>query len=265
MQSADTIPYIHAAEAHQLLTAELQNFIGLMETLQPRDWSQPTMCTEWDVRDILAHQAGGYAAGARYLELLRQFRRLPRDGQLLEDAINALQVRDRAGRTPEELLAELRAAGPRAAHNWAYRFWLLKQVSIPHAVAGRLSLKHLMWVIHSRDTWMHRLDVCRATGREFVQSAEHDGRIVALVMRDVAAAWGRIPGAPPLAVALTGPAGGQWQLGAGKPDASLSLDVLEFNIFASGRAAYESARRQMKLSGDVAALENALEKLVVLY
>ncbi len=265
MQNADTIPYTAAAEAHQLLTAELQNFIGLMETLQPADWSQPTMCTEWDVRDILAHQAGGYAAGAGYLELLRQFRRLPSDGQLPEDATNALQLQDRAGRTPEELLAELRATGPRAAHNWAYRFWLLKQVSIPHPVVGRLSLKHLMWVIHSRDTWMHRLDVCRATGREFAQNAQHDGRIVALVMRDVAAAWGRIPGAPPLAVELTGPAGGQWQLGAGEPQARLAMDVLEFNIFASGRATFESARRQVQISGQVAALERALEKLIVLY
>ena len=33
---------------------------------------------------------------------------------------------------------------------------------------------------------MHRADISRATGRAFLQTAEHDGRVIALVVRDLA-------------------------------------------------------------------------------
>ena len=61
-----------------------------------------------------------------------------------------------------------------------------------------------MWVIHSRDTWMHRLDICRATGRSFEQTAEHDGRIAELVMLDVAKALTRKLEGKSIAFDLTG-------------------------------------------------------------
>jgi len=46
-----------------------------------------------------------------------------------------------------------------------------KAWSKPYPISGLLSGRHLMWVIHSRDTWMYRLDICRATGRKFEQSS----------------------------------------------------------------------------------------------
>ena len=43
-------------------------------------------------------------------------------------------------------------------------------------------------MILTRDTWMHRVDISRATGRDLVLTAEHDGRIVAdVVDEDVVA------------------------------------------------------------------------------
>lgn len=168
--SAESIPYTNAAEAHQLMTTALERFLRLIGSLAPEDWRRPTPCTAWDVHDMVAHQAGGYASGASYGEMLRQYMRIPKAGQLPEDAINALQVGERADRSPAELIKELEQAGPRAIHNWAYGFRAVKWIRLPHPVGGMMSLRDLMWVTHSRDTWMHRLDICRATDRPFEQT-----------------------------------------------------------------------------------------------
>lgn len=265
IQEASAIPYTNADEAYQLLQTELERFLRLVEQLGPQDWEKPTACTEWNVRDMLAHQAGGYASGTGYVEQFRQAMHLPKAGQLPEDAINEFQLKERVGKSPQELTAELRQAGPVAAQKWAYQFRLAKLFSIPHGVVGSLPLRHLMWVIHSRDTWMHRLDICRATGRKFEQTAGHDGRIAALVMRDVAAALARTYRGPALVFDLTGAAGGTWQVGSGEPAATIRMDVLEFNIFASGRYTYGQARPLMTITGDVQQAEKALEDLLVLY
>lgn len=262
---ATAVPYVTADEAHQLLITELQRFLRLVEQLEADDWQQPTACTEWNVRDMLAHQAGGYASGTGYLELFRQARNLPKPGQLPEDALNEFQLRERADKSPQELIAELRTVGPIAAQKWAYQFRLAKLFTMPHGVAGKLALRHLMWVIHSRDTWMHRLDICRATGHTFDQTAAHDGRIAELVMLDVAEVLARKYFGPALLFDLAGAAGGSWKVGGGEVAATIGMDVLEFNIFASGRYSYEQARPLMTITGDVVSAEQALKSVLVLY
>ena len=89
-------------------------------------------------------------------------------------------------KSPVQLIAELISTGDQAIANWAHSFRLVKPFGMPHPSGVWLSLRHLMLVIHSRDTWIHRLDICRATDRLFVQTQEHDGRVNALVVRDLA-------------------------------------------------------------------------------
>ncbi len=259
------IPYITAGEAHKLMDTELKRFLSLVDQLGPGDWEKPTACTEWNVRDMLAHQAGGYASGTGYKENIRQYMRKPKPGQLPEDAVNDFQLQERADKTPAELIAELRRVGPLAIDKWAYQFRLAKLITIPHPVSGKFSLRHLMWVIHSRDTWMHRLDICRATGREFEQTPEHDGRIAALVMRDVADTLARKNQGSAILFDLAGVAGGTWKVGHGRTVATVRMDVLDFNIFASGRYTYEQARSLMTIDGDVSMAEQALKHILVLY
>jgi hypothetical protein len=55
----------------------------------------------------------------------------------------------------------------------------------------------------ARDTWMHRLDISRATGRLMELTAGHDGRLVAGVVTD----WARRH-SQPFTRTLTGTAGG---------------------------------------------------------
>lgn len=259
------IPYVNAAEAETLLLTELERFTALVASLGPDDWDRPTACTAWSVRDVLAHQAGGYTSGTGYAEMLRQYSALPRRGQLPEDAINERQLRDRAGQSPAQLIAELRQAGPLAARNWAYGFGPLKPIAVPHPIGGLLSVRHLMWVIHSRDTWMHRLDLCRATRRDFQQTPEHDGRIVALVLRDIGRRLHRRLAGRAVQFNLSGEAGGAWIVGQGSAAAAIHMDALDFNILASGRFTYAEGRARADLSGDLALAEVALRQAQALY
>lgn len=260
-----SIPSPTADEAFGLLQTEWARFMALLDGLAPDDWGKPTACTAWNVRDMVAHQSGGYASGTGYGEMIRQYTARPQRGQLIEDAINERQLQARAGKTPAELIDELRRVGPIAIRKWAYRFRLIKPVAVPHPVAGRLSVRHLMWVVHSRDTWMHRLDICLATGREFVQTAAHDGRIAALVMRDVGALLQPKLAGRAVLFDLTGVAGGKWQVGPGEAAASVQMDVLDFNIYASGRFTPAQAFDRATLSGDAALAQAALEQTLILY
>ncbi len=94
---------------------------------------------------------------------------------------------------------------------------------------GVWTLGYLVDVIHTRDPWLHRVDICRATGREPALTAEHDGRIVANVVAD----WAPRHGAP-FTLELTGPAGGTFVVGPGGEQ--LRLDAVEFCRILSGRA-----------------------------
>lgn len=262
---AEAIPYTNADEAHRLMTDAFERLLRLLESLHADDWSKPTACTAWDVHDMVAHQAGGYLSGFSYREMLRQYTKLPKAGQLPEDAINALQVGERKDMSPAELVAELKRVGPQAIHNWAYGFNAIKWIHAPHPVGGFMSLRYLMWVTHSRDTWMHRLDICRATNRPFEQTREHDGRIVELVVRDVAGKLPKRLNGRAITLTLTGVAGGVWQVGEGEPAAGLEMDALDFNIFVSGRFSHVEGMKRAQISGDKSLVEMAFKNLLILY
>ena len=147
-QDVTGIRYVTADEAYTLMCTELNRFLVLVNKLDSEDWGKPTACSEWNVRDILAHQAGSYASGTSYKEMFRQVSNKPAPGQLIEDAINAFQLKERAGNSPAELIAELQEVGPIGAKKWAYNFRFAKLFSLPHPVAGKLPIRHLIWVIH---------------------------------------------------------------------------------------------------------------------
>jgi hypothetical protein len=94
---------------------------------------------------------------------------------------------------------------------------------------GDWTVGYLFDVIHTRDPWIHRIDISGAIGREVALSSDHDGRIVAGVVGDWAARH-----VQPFTLTLTGPAGGSFASGAG--GAELELDAVEFCRILSGRA-----------------------------
>ena len=99
-------------------------------------------------------------------------------------------------------------------------------------------------------------------------NAAHDGRVVALVVRDLALAFARQSAAPSVAYVLGGPAGGAWRLGAAaSPAATIWMDALDFNLLVSGRLTPGAARRLPATAtrGEPAAIAWALEHTSVVY
>lgn len=232
--TTDTTTRVPMTYADWLVAAgeEYRRLDTLLRSLSDEEWARPTDCTEWDVRAMVAHLVGAAEADASPREMLRQARvsrRLDRPG-LPIDKINELQVRERADRTGPELTDDLADAGPRGIRGRRRIPAPLRAVPLPFGPPlGVKPLGYLMGRIYTRDAWMHRVDICRATGREVELTPEHDGRIVDDVVRE----WGARHGAP-YRLELTGPAGGTWQCGTGGE--VLRLDAVEMLRVVSGRA-----------------------------
>ncbi|MCA9971653.1 MAG: maleylpyruvate isomerase family mycothiol-dependent enzyme [Anaerolineales bacterium] len=266
---AARIPALGHAEAGGLAREELRRFLALVETLHADAWQQPTDCTEWTVRDILAHQAGSYAGFTSWAEFRRQLSARPAPGQMQVDALNARQLADRAASSPAELIAELREVGPKAIRTRQRLPWLLRKLRLPMGPPlGTCAVEYLTDLIYPRDTWAHRLDICRAAQRPFHQTPEHDGRLLALVLRDLARKLdGRLRGQSVI-FHLTGPAGGRYRIGhTAEPSAVIKMDALEFSRLASKRLTAREALAQglATVSGDAAFAAEVLAETAVPY
>ena len=229
-----------STDARPVATHTYEALLALLEQLAPADWAAPTECVPWTVADMVGHLIGAARASASFREMARQqlWGRRHRDefdGNDL-DAVNALQVRDHADLIPAARIETLRAAA-RPAVRARMRFPLpLRPIRVPLAQGGStaegmpssLSLGHLMEVIYTRDAWLHRVDIARATGADLdLGNADH--RIV----EDVVAEWAQRHGHP-FTLTLSGPAGGVFVQGEGGP--AIDLDAVEFCRVVSGRA-----------------------------
>jgi len=200
--------------------------------LSAEDWQRPTDCTEWDVREMVAHLVGAAEATARMREMVRQSRlgmRLRADGPLV-DGINRVQIRERATVPPHDLRRDLGEAGARGVRARRRMPGFVRASPLPFGPPlGTRPIGYATDRIYTRDAWMHRIDIGRATDRELLLTPEHDGRIVA----DVVAEWASAHGQP-YRLTLTGPAGGTWSAGADGEE--ITLDAVEFSRIVSGRA-----------------------------
>jgi uncharacterized protein (TIGR03083 family) len=232
-----SIPPIGRSEALELATTEHARLVDLLRSLDPEDWSRPTDCPEWDVRAMAGHSVGMLGDFTSYRSLFRRMRaaakRAKRDGVPMVDAMTAMQVADHASLSTDELVDRAAADGPRAAQWRSSANRLFRRMPMKEEIDGRTETWHMAYlvdVILTRDPWMHRVDITRATGRPHVLTPQHDGRIVA----DVVAEWARRHGRP-FVVTLTGPAGGRYVAGDGSRD-EVVLDAVEFCRALSGRA-----------------------------
>ncbi|MGZ4507567.1 MAG: maleylpyruvate isomerase family mycothiol-dependent enzyme [Blastococcus sp.] len=211
---------------------EYRRLGALLAELGDEDWQRPTDCDEWDVRQMVAHLVGAAEATASIRELARQARlgRRTRPGAPGVDGMNAVQVADRAEATPARLRADLADAGGRGVRARTRIPAPLRALPMPFGPPlGTRPLGYLMDRIYTRDAWLHRVDLARATGRPLLLTPDHDGRIVA----DVVAEWAGAHGEP-YRLTLTGPAGGSWSSGADGED--ITVDAVEFCRILSGRA-----------------------------
>ena len=227
--------------AMQLQRIELDRTIALLESLSPGDWAARTDCPDWDVHHMYLHVLGACEAAVSMREQLHQMvgakRHQRAHGGPLEAGLSSTQVADREQLDPGQLVARLRAVAPRTIARRSSLPALLRRavrMQVDGPVVERWSLGYLVDTIYLRDLWLHRVDACRATGRELQLDAGHDGVVIA----DVVAEWARRHGQP-YRLRLSGPAGGDFESHgpAGSGAAELvELDAVEFCRTVGGRS-----------------------------
>lgn len=235
--SIDTIPPITRTEAEVLAATEYVRLVEQLRSLGADDWARPTDCPLWDVRAMAGHSVGMLSDFTSLRSVMRRMRAATKAakkaGGPVIDSMTAMQVAENAALTPTELIARAATAGPQAARWRANAPGLFRRMPMKETVGGRPEtwrIGYLLDTILTRDPWMHRVDIARATGRDLVLTPDHDGRIVA----DVVAEWARRHGQP-FSLTLTGPAGGEFLAGADAGE-HITVDAVEFCRILSGRA-----------------------------
>jgi uncharacterized protein (TIGR03083 family) len=236
-------PAIERPTAMRLAETEFQRVTDAVDSVPLESWTLPTDCTAWDVRQLVAHIAGQTKLFSSPFEVARQMRAAKarqQPGEADVDALTALQVEEREHLGHDELRAELRLVGPRGAKGrrrvpGPLRRRRLPGVQVINGVPETWSIGYLTDVILTRDPWMHRLDLARATGGAPVLTADHDGVLVA----DVVAEWARRHGRS-YRLELTGPAGGRWS--SGTRGEEIVMDATDFCRVISGRPGSDGGR-----------------------
>ena len=222
--------------AMRLAGTEYDRVADTFDLLSAEQWALPTECPGWDVRAVAGHLVGMAEMATGLRETIRQQAvatwRAKRDGVEVIDAQTALQVREHARLSLPSLVARMREIAPRAVAGRRSTPGLIRRMSTPPQVVGagreRWMVGYLLDTILTRDPFMHRLDIARATGVLLPPTPEHEGVIVDDVVRE----WAGRHGAD-YTLELTGPAGGRWESGAGGEP--IRVDALDFCRAVSGR------------------------------
>lgn len=223
--------------AMRLAATEYDRVVALLATLTPEQWSTPTDCPAWDVRAMAGHMLGMMQMAATLPETVRQQvgsqRRATRDGGSLIDALTALQVEKNAHLTTSEVVDEMRRIGPKAARARRRSPGFVRARTMPglQEVGGHQeawTFGYLLDVILTRDPFLHRVDITRATGTPMLADPAHEG----IIVDDAVQEWAGRHQAP-YQLVLTGPAGGGWSRGDAE---RVELEAFEFCRTLSGRS-----------------------------
>ena len=247
-----TIQPINRSDTERLARTEYERLASQLRSLAPDEWSSTTDCPLWDVRAVAGHSLGMMATFVGFRRLFRAMgaatKTSKREGGPMIDALTAKQVADHADLSTDELIARVDEIGPRAARWRAKAPRLFRKMPIKEEVGGTTEtwrMAYLLDTILTRDPWMHRIDIAHATGRELELTAEHDGRIVADVVAELARRHGQ-----PFTLTLTGPVGGEFVAGDGGSE-HVTIDAIEMCRTLSGRPPVDARPRTGLLETEV--------------
>jgi uncharacterized protein (TIGR03083 family) len=225
---------INRKEAWFLAVAEFEKFAALTASLTPKEWATDTDCVGWDVRKMALHVLGSADAQASPLVFLHQLRRgLPLnkhiDAHHWVDGLNELQIRERSKLSNDEVVAQLKEVGEKAVKGRFGTPLPLRYTPVPFGEpVGWKPVNYLLEVGFTRDVWAHRIDIHAAIGRPMELDHDHDGRLVADIVRE----WAELH-SEPFDLHLTGAAGGTFSRGtAGE---HVEMDALDFIRTLAGR------------------------------
>ena len=87
----------------QMARDEREGFASFLDGLTPQQWDSPTLCEQWTVREVAVHTVSYDELSTA--DLVGRFLK----GRLNTDRINAIGVADYADRSPEQVVAMIRA------------------------------------------------------------------------------------------------------------------------------------------------------------
>jgi uncharacterized protein (TIGR03083 family) len=226
------IPKLSHAEAMTLARTDVRKLIAELKALSVSDWSKATDCDRWTVKDVVAHLIGM----GNDLQSLRTMFAAQKAGKSVAkelgianfDGFTEWQVRRSSHLTPDQTIAAYEEASARLLRRRDSANPLVRQIRFPQPPFGLWSYGYMMDDILTRDTWMHRADIAKATGKPMDLTADHDGRFVANIVAELAKRWKK-----PFTVELSGPAGGTYTHGSGGQ--TFSMDAVELCRILSGR------------------------------
>lgn len=237
----DTIRRIETRkEAETLGLAAYAALIADLHELSDDEWNATTVCAPWTIADMVRHLIGAARANASLKEMARQqihgARHKKEFGGNALDATNDLQVKDHDHLAPSQLIGELEAIYPASVHTRTHRSRIFDRIDVPIDAGGstatgmpsKLNLGELFRVVYTRDVWLHRIDIARATGSDLRVDDTVDRRIVEDVVKEWADRHGR-----PFDLRLDGPAGGHYRRQSDGPQ--IELDAIDFCWILSGR------------------------------
>jgi uncharacterized protein (TIGR03083 family) len=241
------IPRVTHREWMSIAREQNAALLSLLRDLQEPEWSTPTECEGWDVKDMVAHTlawAEVMTAPGKYAkQTVVGVRNKKSFGGSSLDATNDFQVRSRRHLTPDEFINLLDKHLRRQNKFLTGAGVALRYVPFKEPFAGHwVNLGYVADRIMTRDHFMHRLDICRATGRD-PNGPPSDGTIVSDVVKE----WTTRSGAS-VTLHLAGPAGGTYVCGTGA-SGEIRGDAFDLMRRLAGR------RGDFEIDGDERAIE----------
>lgn len=275
--------YDHPIRTLHLFRDANSRLIELLRGLSEDDWRKPTLCSQWDVKDVAAHL---YDGSIRRLSMQRD-RWVSGDGpadpadyRSLVDFINRLNgdwVRVARRISPEllirqmaevdaELVSFLETLDPDAPAFW------------PVAWAGdRQSPNWFDIAREYTEKWLHQQHIRHAVGRPGLMDRDHYHPVLDAFMIALPYTFREVEAAPGTAVAVRveGNAGGTWtvvkssdawtlRMNAAGPSAAIDIpEEFAWRIFTKGMAKAD-ARGVVRLEGDARLASAALDLVSVM-
>jgi uncharacterized protein (TIGR03083 family) len=231
----DDIAPINHKEGMELAETEYRRYTDMLGRLHPDDWSKQTVNSDWNVKQLTQHVLGFAESNASFRVFVKGMRagkkRAKEKGyDHFIHGTNEVQVEERDHLTSQQLVANWKATWPKALKGRRRFPPFMRPIPLDFGpIIGKKPMgSYLMDVVFTRDTWMHRIDTCRAVGIDPVLTHEHDGRLI----EDMVAEWMRLYGLN-VTLHLEGPAGGTFVGGDGAEE--LTIDAVEWIWILSGR------------------------------
>jgi uncharacterized protein (TIGR03083 family) len=235
MVRVEKVAPISHREGMALAETEYRRFTDMLQQLQPGAWSKQTVCTDWNVQQLVAHVLGMAESSASLRVFVSGMRRGKRRAAArgydhFIHGMNEVQVAEREHLTPAELVGRWSEIWPKALRGRKRFPPFMRPVPVEFGppIGKKPMGSYLMDVVFTRDTWMHRIDICRAAGLDAVLTPDHDGRLI----EDMVAEWARVHGIA-FTLHLEGPAGGTFA--SGRDGGELTIDAVEWIWILSGR------------------------------